>query len=58
MADSFNVGDKVQLKSGGPFMTVESVETFGNSDTVECVWFNNDDESHRESLPAAALKKV
>lgn len=31
----FSVGDAVQLKSGGPVMTVESVDEEG----LNCVWF-------------------
>ncbi|WP_289082001.1 DUF2158 domain-containing protein [uncultured Sulfitobacter sp.] len=31
----FAAGDKVQLNSGGPIMTVEEIE---NTD-VQCVWF-------------------
>ena len=33
---AFAVGDTVQLKSGGPKMTVEAV----NRDQVQCTWFN------------------
>lgn len=35
-----NIGDVVQLKSGGPSMTVDSV----NDDSCKCSWFlsNND----------------
>lgn len=32
---NFLVGDTVQLKSGGPIMTVESVDHEG----VSCIWF-------------------
>ena len=32
----FNLGDQVQLKSGGPIMTVEKVTSHG---TVTCSWF-------------------
>lgn len=32
---NFLVGDAVQLKSGGPVMTVESVDEEG----LNCVWF-------------------
>jgi uncharacterized protein YodC (DUF2158 family) len=38
---SFEAGDVVQLKSGGPLMTVEQVGKGGmtGEDTVWCVWF-------------------
>ena len=32
---NFSVGDTVQLKSGGPIMTIEGVDEKG----VNCVWF-------------------
>ena len=32
---NFSVGDIVQLKSGGPIMTVESVDEEG----LSCIWF-------------------
>lgn len=34
---NFSVGDTVQLKSGGPVMTVESVDEEG----LNCVWFGD-----------------
>ncbi len=40
----FKVGDIVQLKSGGPRMTVESIESAG---AAFCVWF---DETPQGSL--------
>jgi uncharacterized protein YodC (DUF2158 family) len=41
MADQFKVGDVVQLKSGGPRMTVSEVgnEAFTNQFKIWCVWF-------------------
>lgn len=38
---SFEPGDTVQLKSGGPLMTVEQVgkAAMTGEDTVWCVWF-------------------
>lgn len=43
MADQFNPGDVVVLKSGGPKMTVETVgnEAFGGKMKVWCVWFED-----------------
>lgn len=50
----FQVGDKVQLLSGGPAMTVEQVL---DGDRIYCVWFHNT-EHRREPFPAATLKKI
>lgn len=33
--ENLSIGDAVQLKSGGPIMTVESIDQEG----VNCVWF-------------------
>ena len=52
MAESFNVGDTVRLKSGGPRMTVESLEQFDGMDTVSCVWFDEKNEVQRQTFPA------
>ena len=35
----FEIGNTVSLKSGGPLMTVESVNDGG---TVTCIWFQDD----------------
>jgi uncharacterized protein YodC (DUF2158 family) len=48
-------GRKVRLKSGGPLMTVESVETIGGKAIVHCVWFDNEHNERRGSYPEAAL---
>lgn len=41
MADQFNAGNVVMLKSGGPKMTVETVaqEAFSGKTKVWCIWF-------------------
>ncbi len=39
MSGTFKVGDVVQLKSGGPKMTVGEISS---STTVWCVWFVGD----------------
>ena len=52
MANSFKVGDVVQLKSGGPIMTVSSEA--GNRGEVGCTWFDKDDPKSRD-FPAETL---
>ena len=43
MADSFKAGDVVQLKSGGPHMTIQQIGTYaslGGAHGAQCVWFD------------------
>ncbi len=49
------IGDVVQLKSGGPYMTVTEIDS--DSD-AHCVWFINDEQQHQNYFNVAALKKV
>lgn len=39
MGSDFEVGDLVQLKSGGPVMTVQSSDTVGATGQICCQWF-------------------
>ena len=42
MEHEFKVGDVVQLKSGGPKMTIDTIGKFGmgsTRDKAKCVWF-------------------
>jgi uncharacterized protein YodC (DUF2158 family) len=52
MNDELKPGDVVQLKSGGPLMTVQTVGVYTDGPGAECVWF---EKSKREravfSLP-------
>ena len=53
MPDAFKPGDTVQLKSGGPPMTVEATEESG---MIACSWMDKK-KLERRSFPAAALVK-
>jgi uncharacterized protein YodC (DUF2158 family) len=48
------IGDVVQLKSGGPSMTVESITKETAGPVVRCMWFD-DAELKRGIFPAATL---
>ena len=48
----FAAGDRVQLKSGGTIMTVETIE----GDNITCVW-NHDGQTHRDTYVAGTLEK-
>lgn len=49
---SFKVGDVVMAKSGGPAMTVCSVDTDG----VRCKWYSKKEDEFKQRLfPEAAL---
>lgn len=54
MAEDLEEGDVVQLKSGGPRMTVTEVQENGQ---VCCAWFE-DDETRSRYFPPKALKEV
>ena len=53
---TYQAGEVVCLKSGGPDMTIESVQTNAGPDAaiVTCVWFV-DKTLYRTTLPVSAL---
>ena len=53
MVDQFEVGDTVQLKSGGPIMTVEALMGVD----IFCTWFDEQKQLQREEFDSAVLKK-
>jgi len=58
----FQPGDRVQLISGGPVMTVEKLgpHPHTNEDVVWCTWFEkagNRQELHKEHFNPATLRK-
>jgi uncharacterized protein YodC (DUF2158 family) len=51
-APAFKIGDNVELKSSGKWMSVAAYRRNGN---VLCVWFDDKDKAHRAVFPQAAL---
>jgi uncharacterized protein YodC (DUF2158 family) len=51
---SFQRGDLVRLRSGGPAMTVDSIK--GNQ--VDCFWTGEDGQPNAESFPIDVLQKL
>ena len=49
----FNVGDVVELKSGGPDMTVTRIRDNGS---LRCTWFGKDDKPQYGSYKPEVLK--
>lgn len=56
MASDLSEGDVVQLKSGGPEMTVDALNV-GMEKNVRCKWFKGT-EAKTEVFDEEALKKV
>jgi uncharacterized protein YodC (DUF2158 family) len=52
--NAFRAGDVVCLKSGGPDMTVERVETTTGDAAITCVWFV-EQTLYRAHFPISAL---
>jgi len=57
MADEIKVGDVVQLKSGGPRMTVSWVSDESGTLTAGCTWFVKDQEKFAR-FPVTSLQRV
>ena len=52
--EDFKVGDVVQLKSGGPKMTVNRVD----GDEISCEWFEGRQEPHGHVFKKEVLMKI
>ncbi len=52
-ASSFSPGDQVVLKSGGPTMTIQSIE----NDEAEVVWFDNKKQPQSGTYALVVLQK-
>ena len=52
-------GTVVKLNSGGPAMTVQSIDTYEALDGAEgalCIWFDTQGDSQERVFPVSALK--
>lgn len=61
MADDFKDGDTVQLKSGGPMMTIGHLGKQTRSRKAQgawCDWFDEKHKPQEEWYPLTSLKKV
>jgi uncharacterized protein YodC (DUF2158 family) len=61
MADQFKTGEVVQLKSGGPKMTVLGYDVYGMGETekkYKCTWFDDKHQLVEGYLTHAALNSV
>lgn len=60
MAEDLKEGDTVQLKSGGPKMTISGIGLYGMGSTkkqANCVWFEGP-KKHESLFELHALEKV
>lgn len=53
---AFNVGDVVQLKSGGPKMTISRPDE-SNPRSFWCVWFDDEQSTQAACFNDVVLKK-
>jgi uncharacterized protein YodC (DUF2158 family) len=58
MAGEFQIGDVVQLKSGGPLMTVNEVGENYGVPTVFCAWFDSKENEKSSGFRPELLRKV
>jgi uncharacterized protein YodC (DUF2158 family) len=54
MSNAFQVGDVVRLKSGGPDMTVQSID----SDGLYCTWFDDKKQRQFDTFNPAIVEKT
>jgi uncharacterized protein YodC (DUF2158 family) len=57
---NFKAGDSVQLKTGGPIMTVESIDeiVYEGNVQVQCAWFDAKHKRQSDYFAPGALRKV
>lgn len=56
----WNLGDLVELKSGGPVMTVDAIQLYesGAKARIHCTWFTSSHEWQKAEFCPEALKKA
>lgn len=57
MADGLNRGDLVKLKSGGPEMVIDSIESGADAMVAVCVWFEGT-KTRKDSFGFHLLERV
>ena len=57
MANDFKPGDEVQLKSGGPVMTIEKFINTDDGEKAVCDWFDKSEKPQSRSFPLHSLEK-
>ena len=55
---NIKVGDMVALKSGGPTMTVASVDELHGQLTAWCDWFDEKNKTTRHAFPVTSLRII
>jgi len=58
MPNDFKKGEVVQLKSGGPKMSVYFTKDNYGSPMVHCRWFDSDNKEHSSDFPPETLRRV
>lgn len=54
--DQLSVGDTVRLKSGGPTMTITTIDSpYGADLQAFCTWFKSSNETTTQYFPFEAL---
>lgn len=54
--DEYTIGEVVQLKSGGPLLTVQRLDP--ENMYVQCVWFDGDSKLQQGNFKSYTLKLV
>lgn len=58
MAEQLSAGDIVNLKTGGPSMTVDWVNDSDGILTAGCSWFDKSEKRQFERFPVTSLDKT